>query len=735
MCINVGKSSSKEICKSLFKYILDVLDDKYKIIFVTDKSIESITYNMNISGIDALEIKSILDQVSVYNYSLDRNISENFKKMLQDFMVDKEKNYRILWDLTNILHNNSMLKELINFTGNILKYQCKNNIENYFYVLNKVYEGDLLSDLCRKFNNVIIHKKGKELNIRGNNEINNTMYLLQECAEIEEKNKSMCLFNKTMLNIPKDDEKEQFQNNVKQILKEICDIDFCVIYTSLNGEALLISNCIGMDDFYINCITNDDKIVNLEREYSEYILKTKESLFLVRNNLRKCSLKDALTEMKIQSMAGVYVKYDSNIEGVIWVGKWDRDDNIGVISRENSDYIKCICRTVFHCIVDRDKLFSFYDKFLENEKLKTIGETSFEIVHDINNVLTPVMGSVQILKDKYKCDNIIQRYLKVIEICINDAAHITDKIKKMAKNFNDKEDKDESFNINEVLIDVIHLMENKLLAKSNLEKCKYNIDLVTQLNSSARVKGNSTELREVFINLVSNAMDAVNYNGEIKILSSDTDGYVVLEIIDNGIGMNEEVKKKVFQPFFTTKGNKGCGLGISISQKIVKSYGGDIEIISEEGIGTCLRVKLPICAEEYFKENFIHEDNIYFDGNVLIIDDKENVRNIISEIIKSICNCKIKKINPDSIEKVKNELKQRNYDIVICDFSMPNLNGVEVAKLAKEINKNTYFCLMTGWIGKIPDEDLEDIDDIIYKPISKKRIGELLLEYSKHVLV
>ncbi|WP_242947229.1 response regulator [Clostridium haemolyticum] len=106
-----------------------------------------------------------------------------------------------------------------------------------------------------------------------------------------------------------------------------------------------------------------------------------------------------------------------------------------------------------------------------------------------------------------------------------------------------------------------------------------------------------------------------------------------------------------------------------------------------------------------------------------------DVRNILFQIIKSVTKCKVKVLNPIDINEVEKELKKRKYDIVICDFSMPNVNGIEIAKKVKEINSDTYFCLMTGWIGTLNEASMKFIDEILNKPLTKETIQDFFNRY------
>jgi len=113
---------------------------------------------------------------------------------------------------------------------------------------------------------------------------------------------------------------------------------------------------------------------------------------------------------------------------------------------------------------------------------------------------------------------------------------------------------------------------------------------------------------------------------------------------------------------------------------------------------------------------------------VLIIDDQEEIRNVVSSMIKSIAKCKIKTCGCDDLDS---ELNRRKYDIIICDFTMPSINGFQVARKVKQIDDHTYFCLMTGWVGSFEDQDMKDIDFVLNKPINKESLKQMFSCYTR----
>lgn len=727
ICIDTDKLSIKNFHKYLKGYILDGLENKEKFLIVMDT-----IYCNELKKIFKNDLEYLYENIDNENifisiYDSNNIRFENFLHILKQ--VHNTKNtYRILWDFKNMFKSEYMFKESLECIKKICKYFNKRNIKNLVYMNNINYDMESLKEFCKEFNKLIVFDKGEKLNFE-KNEMEKAIHLLQSYEEAKGYNDKLILFNESIYNISKKFHSDSFKNDLIDKLIDLCKLNFCIMYTyeSENENVVCTRSYFGITKKHRYYLINDSEVISLRKIYNKKIMSTNKVMLLEVDKLKDLTLKRKLMEVDVISLLGISVQYNEGVNGVIWVGSYKSNNKI---FKESIKYIESICKIVFYLIMEQQKFLQLKGKFIENEKFKNIGEISAGIAHDINNVLTPVIGAVQLLKDKYNEDNTIIKQLNIIEMCAYDVNKITNKVKSLTEDNN--MDKVEVFNIDKIIVDAIELTQNRCLTQSMINGFKINV--VKILDASSKVKCNSTELREVFINIISNSIDAMPQGGKIEILSSEIDDYVIVQIRDNGIGMNEDVHKKIFEPFFTTKGNKGSGLGLSISYKIIKSFGGSIEVESEENIGTLFKIKLPICEDEKKNECvFEKEKDVHFSGNILLIDDKENIRNVVADMIKSVAKCKIKKIEAKCIEQVEEELKHRKYDIVISDFSMPNVNGLEVAECVKKVSKTTYFCLMTGWIGTFTNNYMKNIDKILYKPINKEQVTNLLIEFENTI--
>jgi CheY-like chemotaxis protein len=229
--------------------------------------------------------------------------------------------------------------------------------------------------------------------------------------------------------------------------------------------------------------------------------------------------------------------------------------------------------------------------------------------------------------------------------------------------------------------------------------------------------------------MIFNATDAMPEGGQIKILTqSHPDGWVEVRISDTGIGMTEEVKKRVFDPFFTTKGVSSSGLGMSVSYGIIRRHGGEILIESEFGRGTTFVLHLPVGLGEKEREEKEPEPTRETrPARILVIDDEESVRDILSRMLKVKGHeVVVASDGEEGIERFRNE----TFDLVFTDLGMPKTSGWEVGVAVKEMNPRVPVIMITGWGMELNREKMGEsgIDLIVSKPFLFDQVTELVSE-------
>lgn len=364
------------------------------------------------------------------------------------------------------------------------------------------------------------------------------------------------------------------------------------------------------------------------------------------------------------------------------------------------------------------------EQVIQTEKLRALGEMSSGVVHDFNNILAAILGRVQLLLQKLndlndeKWLDLLQRNLSVIETAVEDGSRILSRISEFTKRSPSGEFM--ALGVDEIIADVIEMTKPRWhdLALFNGKR----IEL--KFNSSGRLsaRGNPSELREVFTNLINNAVDAIEGDGVIEISAGIEADRVKISVADTGHGMTDEIRKRIFEPFFTTKGKNGTGLGLSMAYGIINRHGGSIDVESFVNEGTRFEITLPfdLQTEPPSMPDKISETKD-LKGKILVVDDEESLRDILAEVLESMGH---------EVETVSGGmsaleyLSRVKYDLVITDLGMDDISGWELADRIYSAYPDTRIVMATGWGAQVEQGSLaiHHVNSLISKPF---RISEI----------
>lgn len=372
------------------------------------------------------------------------------------------------------------------------------------------------------------------------------------------------------------------------------------------------------------------------------------------------------------------------------------------------------------------KLKEAQEKLVQSEKLRALGEMAGGVAHDFNNLLGAILGRAQLLLLSAK-EQDIRKGLKVIEKAALDGAETVRRIQEFTRLRTD-----ENFillDINEILKESLEITKHKW--KDEAQKKGILIQVETDLDKNLpEVAGNPSELREVFVNMILNSVDAMSNGGTLFVSSRSNENHVLACVSDTGIGMSEEVQRKVFDPFFTTKGPKGNGLGMSLAYGIIVRHNGEISIESQEGKGTTFSVKIPLREIVDKKGGKQEKPEEGARENILIIDDEPAIRELLCDILQSRG---YKAVAVDDSLKGVELFEKEKFDIVFTDLSMPEMSGWEVTDRLKSLNPEVVIVMVTGWGTQVDSRKLKahSVDLLMAKPFEVKKLFEILNDAQK----
>lgn len=355
-------------------------------------------------------------------------------------------------------------------------------------------------------------------------------------------------------------------------------------------------------------------------------------------------------------------------------------------------------------------LFDMYSEVAEMQRMRALGVLTSSIAHEFNNLLTPILGFAQIVEQK--ADNPeLKMYIEMIENSAKDGAMVVKRVQEFTRR-DDKASR-EKYCINEILSGVIQMTQPKW--KNEAEVMGKRILVKCDMKSKSLVLINASEIREVITNILFNSIDAIQTEGEITVKSWDDGNNVFFSLTDNGIGMSQEVLHNILTPFFTTKKERGTGLGLPIAYRIIHDHGGTIDIKSSQGKGTEVIVGLPMTSPEGQTENDSDKAYDKFNGRVLVVDDQKAVCMTATSILKEFG------FETDAETNAKKALEMYNskeYKFVLCDLAMPEMTGIELARRIRLQDRKCPIILMTGWAGDISGEDCKYVDVLLNKPFT-----------------
>ena len=231
----------------------------------------------------------------------------------------------------------------------------------------------------------------------------------------------------------------------------------------------------------------------------------------------------------------------------------------------------------------------------ELEKMRSLGQLSAGVAHNFNNVLAAILGRTQLLL-RATTDERQRRNLAVIETAALDAAEIVRRIQTFSRRA--PAEKFQVVSLTQLLADAIQLTRTRWADEAHARGLSYDVRLDSDCAGHDRLAASPSELREVFVNLLLNSLEAMPTGGHIHCRVRCTDEQLTAEIEDTGPGIAPELIARIFEPFFTTKGAQGTGLGLAVSYGIVKRHGGEIEVNSTPGAGTTFTLRFHAHEEE-----------------------------------------------------------------------------------------------------------------------------------------
>ncbi|HKJ66276.1 MAG TPA: PAS domain S-box protein [Desulfopila sp.] len=383
-------------------------------------------------------------------------------------------------------------------------------------------------------------------------------------------------------------------------------------------------------------------------------------------------------------------------------------------------------------VLARQEREQYMERIEQAQRLESIGTLAGGIAHDFNNILTPIMGFSEILRELVKGDEDASECIAEVYQSAMRARELVGQILAFSRQTKSSY---RPITIEPIIKEVLKLLRSGIPSTISIEQ---------DIQSKGMIHGDETEIHQILMNLCTNAMHAMEGEGGVLSVSfhsvefeeSDTASYtdlkpgkyIHLQIRDTGCGMEPDIAKKIFEPYFTTKEKeKGTGLGLSVVHGIIHNHDGVITVDSEVGKGTVFDIYLP---QSIGKSTVEDEDIVEVEGgkeHILVVDDEPAVLRLNTKVLEKLGYRVTTRVS--SIEALALfENRYRDFDLLFSDMTMPEMTGYVLAKKCLAIQPDLPVILATGFSERINQEEAAQIGvrTLLKKPLTRAELAKAL---------
>jgi len=383
---------------------------------------------------------------------------------------------------------------------------------------------------------------------------------------------------------------------------------------------------------------------------------------------------------------------------------------------------------------------------MQQERLLALGQMASGIAHDINNAISPVaLYTESLLEKEPGLSPQARGQLEIIQRAIDDVAQTVARMREFYRQRAPQMTL-QAVDLNKLVEQVVPLTRARWsdMAQQRGIVIDMRIELAAEL---PLIRGVDSEIREALINLIFNAVDAMPQGGPLilrtalvsdaRSASPEAPGgqQVQLEVIDAGVGMDEETRRRCLEPFFTTKGERGTGLGLAMVYGTVQRHSADIEIDSAVGQGTTIRLRFAVQSVSAVGRTEAGSPRVPRPLRILVVDDDPLLIQSLRDTLEGDGHTVITADGGQSgidtflISQTKG---QAPFDVVITDLGMPYVDGRKVSSAVKAASPGTTVLLLTGWGQRlVADGDIPPhVDRVLSKPPKLRELRAALSELS-----
>jgi signal transduction histidine kinase/CheY-like chemotaxis protein len=366
------------------------------------------------------------------------------------------------------------------------------------------------------------------------------------------------------------------------------------------------------------------------------------------------------------------------------------------------------------------------EQLLRTARLRALGELATGVAHDFNNLLAGILGNAQLLLDEQDPER--RHMIGVIEQAALDGAAVVRRIQEFARQREDRQREP---------VDLAAVIDSALsITRTHWHDTALRdgrpITSRREIRHPAMTIGNPAELRELLVNLIINAVDAMPQGGDLTLRLDELPArppfdrrLALIEVSDTGVGIPREIQQRIFESFFTTKpAGQGSGLGLAICQHIVTRHAGQIDLRSTPGQGTTFRVLLPLGEAPPLARPTLAAPSVVVSCRALVVDDEPAVRDVLARILRRAGHVVT---TAASGEEALEQFIPGHYDLLFTNLSMPGMSGATLLRHLRARDPRLIAVVVTGWSQQgDPADMLPGAAAVIVKPFSATQLTELV---------
>ena len=420
--------------------------------------------------------------------------------------------------------------------------------------------------------------------------------------------------------------------------------------------------------------------------------------------------RESVVNLELRSVLCAPMLHNARVTGVIYV---DHRSRVGHFDDGDLELLDLFATQVAIALENA----RLVREFTRDEKIRVLGSLAGGLAHEFNNLLTGIIGWAQTLQKPEARADLDHGLSTILKAALDGAATV-----KRLQDYTRvrKETEFEAMDIVEVVLSCVEFTRTSW--EGDALRSGHPISLHTELEPGLHALGNPSEIREVVRNLIINSVHAMPRGGSIIIRARSEGERAIISVEDNGVGMTEEVRESIFDPYFTTKGKAGTGLGMSIVYNIIMRHHGALRVDSAPGEGTRIHMEVPRC------EAPSHDVGVADlagctpqDATILVVDDEPSIVELLCGVLTR-AGFKVHAAHDGAAAVAL--LEKLRFDLVLTDLGMVPVTGWDVARRARQCHPGIAVALVTGWASEIDPQGTrrQSVDRVITKPFDLDRV-------------